>query len=191
MFYAQLDAFYTEFVDKFNTSYTEFVQMAQQAYDSFNADITGYITKLKQDSTTAYNDLIYTMNNYFTSLTSQGKELFDQYTAELTSYVKELEERGDREVAAIVQQLLNFMNENTALFTQWFDQIKGQLSEDAAGKLQLQVNDLTAQVGDLEAMLFSGMVRALLFTDRVTGDYLIDSVGNPLLIGWPICKCNQ
>lgn len=42
----------------------------------------------------------------------------------------------------IQSDLKNFQTVNEADFTKWFEKIKGQLSTDAAGKLQLQIDDL-------------------------------------------------
>lgn len=189
VFFEQLNKFYEEFVDKSNTSYEQFTKMAADAFKSFTDDITQYIATLKQDSTDAYNNLMSTMNNFYTALSQQGQALHDQYAAELAEYLAELETKGNNELLAITQQLILFKSTNEAEFLEWFEHVKGMLGEDPAGKLQIQVDDLTAQLQDTQTMLITGMVRAKLKTDQ--GDFITDSTGKPLLIGWPICSCNK
>ena len=189
VFFEQLNKFYEEFVDKSNTSYKEFTQMAADAFKAFTDDISQYIATLKQDSTDAYNNLLNTMNSFYTTLSQQGKDLHDQYSAELSEYLTELETKGNNDLLAITQQLILFKSTNEAAFLEWFEHIKGTLGEDAAGALQNQTDALTAQVQDLQSMLISGMVRAKLKTDQ--NDFITDSTGKPLLIGWPICGCNK
>lgn len=189
VFFAQLDAFYNEFVNKSETSYEEFRQMAQEAYQIFSDDITRYLSSLKQDSTDAYNNLLNTMNSFYQSLSQQGQSLHDQYSADMEAYLTDLEDRGNGDLLTITQQLLLFKSTNEAEFLEWFEHIKGMLGEDPAGALQNQTDALAAQVQDLQSMLISGMVRAKLKTDQ--SDFLTDNTGKPLLIGWPICKCNK
>ncbi len=47
VFFAQLDTFYQEFVDKSNTSYETFQNMADKAYSDFTTAINDYITALE------------------------------------------------------------------------------------------------------------------------------------------------
>lgn len=187
--FEQLNTFYQEFVDKSNVSYEQFTQMAADAYAAFTSDITGYIATLKKDSTDAYNNLLNTMNSFYNSLSQQGQTLHDQYAAELSEYLTELEEKGNTDLLAITQQLILFKSTNEAEFLEWFEHVKGTLGEDPAGELQNQVDVLTALLEDTQSMLFSGMIRAKLKTDQ--DDYITDSTGKPLLIGWPICSCNK
>ncbi len=189
VFFAQLNEFYKEFVDKSEISYEEFRQMAQTAYKKFSDDITGHLSSLKQNSTDAYNNLMTTMNNFYTSIIQQGQSLHDQYVSDLDTYLTELEEKGNGDLLEITRQLLLFKNTNESEFLEWFEHIKGMLGEDPAGKLQIQVDALTAQLEDTRTMLISGMVMARLKTDQ--NDFITDNTGKPLLIGWPICGCNK
>lgn len=189
VFFEQLDAFYEEFVRKSDLSYEEFVRKLADAYRSFTNDITAYINTLKQDSADAYDNFLSAMNNFYLTLSQQGQDLHDQYSAELTGYLAELETKGNSDLAAITQQLLDFRNANEKDFLEWLDRIKGMLGEDDTGKLLILIDQLSAQLEDTQAMLFTGMLRTKLVTDQ--GDHLIDSTtGKPLLVGRPICSCN-
>lgn len=189
VFFAQLDAFYQEFVDKSNISYEEFRQMAEKAYETFSDDISRHLTNLKQDSTNAYNNLMNTMNSFYQSLSQQGQMLHDQYAADLEDYIEELETKGNADLAAITQQLLQFKTTNEAEFLEWFEHIKDMLGSVPAGELQNQIDKLFAKLEDTQTMLITGMVRAKLKTEY--DDYVTDNTGKPLLIGWPICGCNK
>lgn len=39
--------------------------------------------------------------------------------------------------------MANFFNTEEQEFTNWFEKMKNQLSEDAAGKIQLEIDNLT------------------------------------------------
>lgn len=47
VFYAQFNAFYADFVDRSEASYDEFLDMAQQAYNTYTTTINDYITDLE------------------------------------------------------------------------------------------------------------------------------------------------
>lgn len=167
VFFAQLDKFYEEFVDKSNTSYEQFRQMAQEAYRGFSEDITGYIDRLKKDSSDAY----------------------EKYNADIASYISRLTEKGNADLAEITQQMLDFRNRNEAEFTEWFERIRGLLDIDAAGELLNITDSLAARLDDTEEMLLSGRVAAKIYTED--GHYITDDTGTPVLGDWPICQCGN
>ncbi len=75
---------------------------------------------------------------------------FDQ----LNAYFAEFQETCDEDYAtytaqcaAIVADLATYEGNMETEFTTWFNEMKDQLSEDAAGHLQLQIDNLEAQVG--------------------------------------------
>ncbi len=189
VFYEQLDAFYKEFVDKSNTSYEQFEQMARDAYRKFTDDITGYIASLKQDSTDAYNRLVDAMDTFYQELSDQGRGLHDQYSAEIAGFVSQLEEKGNRDLAEITQQLLDFRNTNETEFLEWFERIKGIFGTDPGGNIQNQLDGLASRLSDLSEMLYTGMVTAKLATEA--GNFISDDLGRPILAEWPICKCHS
>lgn len=189
VFFAQLNKFYEEFVDKSETSYAQFVQMASEAFKNFSEDISSYLATLKKDSADAYSNLIDLMNNFYADLSDQGRELYDKYRTDIASYVAQLEAKGNSDLAEITQQLLDFRNTNEADFLAWFERIKGILGTDAAGNLQNGLEGLAGRLEDVEEMLFTGMVRARLETEE--GDYITDDLGNAILVEWPVCQCGK
>ena len=167
VFFAQLDAFYKEFVDKSNESYDLFREMAQAAYE----DITGR------------------MEDYFSGLSSRGEERYEEFNADINAYIEALQAKGNSDLATITQQLLDFKNENQAAFLEWFENVKEMLGTDPAGKLQNQINGLISRIDDLSGMLYSGMMLADLITDD--GDLITDDAGNVIVVDWPICGCQK
>lgn len=188
--YDQLNDFYLEFVDKSNTSYEEFKQMAADAYREFSDDIAEYIRTLKQNSTDAYDDLICQMNEFFENLSNDGKQKYDDFDTDISGYIVSLKNKGDTDLAEITQQLLNFRNTKEEEFLVWFEHIKGIFGTDPGGNLLNEIEKLSAHMNDLSEMLYSGNVTAKLETED--GDYYItDDTGIPILVEWPICRCGS
>lgn len=186
--YAQLNDFYLEFVDKSNTSYEEFKQMAADAYTEFTDDIMSYISTLKQDSSDVYNELIEQMNEFFENLSTAGQQRYDDFNENISNYIVDLKNKGDTDLAAITQQLLDFRNTNEAEFLAWFERIKGIFGTDPGGNMLNEIEKLSELASDLSDMLYAGAVTARLETEE--GDYITDDTGIPILVEWPICRCS-
>lgn len=165
-FFAQLNSFYREFVEKSDASYAEFRDMAQTAYDSYCDDVT----------------------KFYLTITQQAQEKHQEYDTALQRYLNGLQEKGNSDLSAIVKQLIDFKNENEEGFLVWLQRMKDILGDDPLGELPKKINDLNEEVEEMQAMLLSGNVMARLLTD--SGDYIVDSMGRPLLSSRPICKCN-
>lgn len=120
-------------------------------------------------------------------LYEKENELHKQHEKSLADYIAQLQERGDSNLAALTQQLVDFRNINEAKFLEWFEMIKGVFSTDAAAELLLKVEELKEQVEFNQMMITTGNV--LTRIELSQGGYLVDSMGNPILAGWSICKC--
>ncbi|MBD5504588.1 MAG: hypothetical protein HDR09_12900 [Lachnospiraceae bacterium] len=183
VFFAQLDAFYKEFVEKSDKSYEEFKRMAQTLYQKFNSDITEYINTLKLDSKSAYDSLL----SFFDELSASGQQKYNDFKTRIEEYILALKDKGNTDLAEITQQLLDFRNTNEADFIEWFEGIKDLFATDPAGALQNQIDASVSRIEDVEEMLITGTVVARMETED--GDYLTDDTGHPLLVDWPICQC--
>lgn len=126
-------------------------------------------------------------DTFQTELLEKETKLHEQHEKALSDYISQLQERGDSNLAALTQQLIDFRNINEAKFLEWFEMIKGVFSTDAAGELLQQIAELAEQVEFNKLMITTGKVLTRIGTSQ--GDFLIDSMGNPILAGWPICKC--
>lgn len=69
------------------------------------------------------------------------KAVYEEFVA-FQNDVARLESEGQTAYEAFVAALNEKDTEFSALFTTWFDSMKGQLSEDAAGNLQNEVDDI-------------------------------------------------
>lgn len=167
VFFAQLDSFYQEFVNKSNASYEEFRDMAQ----------------------TAYRNLTTLMDECYENLSQRGEELYEQYNIKIADYIMQLKTKGDADLAALTKQLIDFRNENEEKFLAWVEHMKDILGDETVGDLLLKIIELTDQMNEMEQMLLSGRTMARLITD--SGFYLTDSMGNALLADRPICACNN
>ena len=68
--------------------------------------------------------------------------LYEQWKAAYQKYYKDQEAEMDAFFEEFKNQLSNFFTEEESSFNEWFEKMKNQLSEDAAGKLQLEIDDL-------------------------------------------------
>ena len=73
-------------------------------------------------------------------------------------------------------------------FTTWFENIKGQLSEDAAGKIQVELDEHEARLNNLEKMIISG--KAFAPVEISSGELLTTSNDEVIVFEWTIgCQC--
>lgn len=85
-------------------------------------------------------------NTYFTNFKNTSTTEFNNWFAAKVS-----------EYTAWFAQMQTNMDSNFNEFDAWFQRIKGQLSEDAAGHLQVQIDNLNSDINALEAeMPFAG-----------------------------------
>lgn len=108
-----------------------------------------------------------------------------------------------------------FKNLNENEFTAWFDHIKGQLSEDAAGKIQIELDEHEARLNNLDESnddfkvmkreimapygyfgieqdldTLMGYVRAGQWDKFAIGDYFIDTRTNGQKVMWEVADKN-
>lgn len=67
-------------------------------------------------------------------------------TPDFTNILDQYKALWDSMIKAETQDFEKWFKEQTENFDVWFERIKGQLSEDAAGKLQLEIDNLQALV---------------------------------------------
>lgn len=74
-----------------------------------------------------------------------SKEIdFSQITAQFQAFFSQYQEDVAQEFNSYRAQLEAYTEQQQAVFSEWFDQIKGNLSGDAAGNLQNQINNIRA-----------------------------------------------
>lgn len=62
----------------------------------------------------------------------------------LAAYLANLEESGEEQLNEIIAVLQSFESSSEESFSMWFQSMKDQLSEDAAGNLQLEIDEMLA-----------------------------------------------
>lgn len=171
------------------TIFLQFMEWFNQVRQQGEIDIDDLIANLTAKSNEKYETFLADLRAFYRDIRSKGQQHYDDFNAEISAYIDDLEERGDSSLAAIIQQLIDFRNTKESDFLELFEKIKGQLETDPAGHLHNQLNSMQSQMEEMMEMLMSGKVSTKLRTDE--GSYITDDMGNNLLIGWPICKCNQ
>lgn len=138
-------------------------------------------------------DLYEVFSDFFVEQQNLFTQTADEYNTDFFEYIVALKETMDEQWSILskdyIAEIERFENKQEAIYNTWFDMMKNKLSEDAAGNLQLQINQLQEDVDDLHEMLLSGMITGRLLTDEEY--YLTDDIGNPLLMETPICNCKE
>lgn len=100
-------------------------------------------------------DLYTAFQNYFDTQKELFKGTADTTQEGFTEYVDDLKVKGDATISNLETtyrtEIDSFETQQQELFTLWFNLIKGQLSTDAAGKLQNEVDDLDTKTDGFDA----------------------------------------
>lgn len=113
--------------------------------NAITAAINAIMASLEQGT-----DLYAVFTQFFEVQKGEFEESADANLKSFQEYTSNLEGEADKTIEQIKtdydEEIKSFEQLQEALFTQWFDLIKGQLSTDAAGNLQLQINALSKEV---------------------------------------------
>lgn len=171
---AQFNQFFKEYKAEILSQYNAYLvsigdteKAAKKTYDEMKTRLDNLYEEYKRYLLDKYADYVQELDltkekaeEYYNTLKAALDALFDEYKNNLLSqyedYVKSLEDtKTDAKTAYEQMQgiFTAYQAEQSAAFTEWFDRIKGQLSQDQAGHLQNQVDDLkenqTGSTGDL------------------------------------------
>ena len=113
--------------------------------DAFNAQLEAWFSDYKKASVDEFNDLV--------------------------SYMESLELLGDQQYSALQTYMNAFKTASENDFNAWFASLKNVLDEDAAGHLLNLIQNVTARVDLIEAVLFNDITRNpfLILFDNLTG----------------------
>lgn len=117
------------------------------------------------------NDLYTAFQNYFNTQKSQFRN------------------RGDASISEIENTYRTHMNdyerEQVAAFTTWFNGIKNQLSGNAVGNLQNQVNEVDDRLARLEHMALTNQFSAAIAVNNSGNTVLlVDESGKAIIADW-------
>lgn len=151
----------TGVVDQIDTTslFNQFEKYFEEFKQFYENDYANWTTEQKQ----AYITWVTLQENDYTNWTNEQKAEYDEwYTSHIDLWQNE--------------------------FTTWFDNIKDQLSEDAAGKIQIELDEHEARLSNLEKMIISG--KAFAPAEISSGELLATSNNEVILFEWPIgCQC--
>ena len=121
-------------------------------FNTYSAAVLDEFSVYKQNMETYLTELAGIYENYVT----QTESLFTQYESQFNERYTTFENTLDNWDAELLKAYTAFManmqlfqTEAENDFYTWFEAIKGQLGEDAAGQLQLEIDGLTAAVQEL------------------------------------------
>lgn len=172
--YNQFEAYFQEFKDKYEAdydrwteeqkaAYIDFITNSKNDYNSWTEEqkqaYTEYInaTKLAYDQWIAakmsdYNQFVSTSEHDYSEYITNKQNAYDSFVSLMES---NYEEWTAERKAEYWEWYETHTSAWTMEFMQWFESIKDKLSEDIAGSLQLQIDELNAkqpevQVADIE-----------------------------------------
>ena len=160
----------------------------------YDSSVCGIVTQVIDHLDTA---VFYAqMNQFYTEFVQKCDESYEFSKTAMNSYLVALQESGNSQLEEIVKTLWNFEQGAENDFDTWFQNVKDKLSDDAAGKLQLEIEanqqdiknlqddnaDLRAKLQEATDMLISGEVRAML-TDS-DGNVLTTDSGEGITVNW-------
>ena len=148
------------------------ITQAQITDTRMNQDVCGWVTGVvKQLDTT-------TLFNQFESYFDEFKQFYEN---DYANWTDEQKAEYDEWYASHIDL---WQNE----FTTWFENVKGQLSEDAAGKIQVEIDEHEARLDNIEKMHISG--KAFAPAEISSGELLATSNNEVIVFEWPIgCQC--
>lgn len=171
VFFTQLNAFYDEYVKKFNDNYADFILKMDSAYQNFYTQLNDL-----------YNSYIEKYDVDYADFTEKMLTAYHQYLSDLGAYFESLQEKAYTDMTDIVKRLSEFEIEQEALWNAWFDSIKGKMDGDIGAKAILMLEEQERKLNDIEEMLISGEIHAPLSTED--GDVLITENGDMIEAFW-------
>lgn len=133
-----------QFDDFFNT----YSQAVLDEFSVYKQDMEKYLS----DIAGVYNQYVSTIENLFALYENQFNERYSAFDNTLESWNAELLAA----YTAFKAEIELFQSEAETNFNTWFESIKDKLGEDAAGALQLQIEELAETVQTLQQQITSG-----------------------------------
>jgi hypothetical protein len=189
----------TDYVDAVFDGLRKYQQIVNADNTLSFADVTSYTVKEGSfigakdinAMNTAMNLIMAALNNgtslydVFTEFFKNQQALFEETAGEYNDgfeqYLADLRTQVEAQCTQLetdyTEEITKFEDNQETVFNTWFDLIKGQLSTDAAGKLQQEVIDLTDRLAKAEAE--NEELRTMLITGYIYAS-VSDSDGNTI-----------
>lgn len=160
---AQFNEFFKQYKESIISQYQAYIasigdteEAARQTYIEMKSKLDGLYDTYKKYLLENYNNYLQQIaqteedaETLYNTMEEKIDKLFDDSEADVlsqyTAYVQKIaqtEEAAETEYETMQAQLSALLQQYQAEFTTWFNNIKGQLSTDAAGHLQNEVDNL-------------------------------------------------
>ena len=133
---------------QFNDFFNTYSQAVLDEFSVYKQDMEKYLKEIAG----IYNEYVSRTESLFTEYESKFSDRYTTFENTLDNWDTELLKAYTDFMAKITL----FQSEAEGEFNTWFEDIKGKLGEDAAGKLQLEIDGLTAAVQELAQQAASG-----------------------------------
>lgn len=106
----------------------------------YDSSVCGIVTQAIDHIDTSV--LFAQLNQFYNEFVARSDSSYEKYVADMEAYLESLSTSGNNQLTEIVEVLQNFEILSEEQFLAWFNQMKDQLSEDAAGHLQQEIDAL-------------------------------------------------
>ncbi len=170
------------------------ITQAQITDTRMNQEVCGWVTGVVEqlDTTTLFNQF----ETYFAEFKEFYENEYDTWTDEqkaayiswITNQESDFTDWTDEQKTEYDEWYATHILMWQTEFDTWFENVKGQLSEDAAGAIQVELDEQEARLSNIEKMLISG--KAFAPAEISSGELLATSDNEVIVFEWPIgCQC--
>lgn len=152
---------YQEWKENQQANYENWTEVQKAAYNQFIEDMEGNYNDFVEQSEQAYSDFVEQSEEDYTDYTEGKKTEFNTwYSTYLSEFQDAIEE--------------------------WFEEIKGQISEDAAVRIQLELNNHENAINNINDMVYHNDFVSTISAENDPDEdaLIITNNGELLLMGW-------
>lgn len=166
--FSQFMTAYQEWKDNQQADYEDWTDARKAAYNQFVADTEGDYTDFVNQSKQNYDDFVEESEQDYTDYATGKQEEFNTwYTTYLTAFQTAIEA--------------------------WFENIKGQISEDAAVRIQLELDEHEDVLNDIQYMVIHNDYYCPIECD--SGEIIVTNDDEAILMDWSYveapCTCSN
>lgn len=166
--FSQFMTAYQEWKDNQQADYEDWTDVQKAAYNQFVSDTEGDYTNFVNQSKQHYDDFVNQSKQDYTDYTTgKQKEFNTWYTTYLTAFQTAIEA--------------------------WFENIKGQISEDAAVRIQLELDEHEDVLNDIQYMVIHNDYYCPIQCD--SGEIIVTNDDEVILMDWSYveapCTCSN
>lgn len=166
--FTQFMTAYQEWKDNQQADYEDWTDVQKAAYNQFVSDTEGDYTDFVNQSKQNYDEFVEESEQDYTDYTTGKQEEFNTwYTTYLTAFQAAIEA--------------------------WFENIKGQISEDAAVRIQLELDEHEDVLNDIQYMVIHNDYYCPIQCD--SGEIIVTNDDEAILMDWSYveapCTCSN